>query len=377
MKKISLIFLGFALLILSCENKKPAMEQANHSIKKDLYGHSGDKPVYEYSLTNPSGGSVSIITFGGIVTSIKVPDKAGQLGEVVLGFDNLSQYEQRSSFGSIVGRFANRIANARFELDGVEYKLEANNGPNNLHSGPKSFKTEVWELVEEISKADTSGIKLKLITPHMYDGFPGQMTSLVTYQWTNDNALIIDYNATTDRKTVVNFTNHSYFNLADAGKAVLDHELKVLASSFLPIDEFSIPTGEFREVKSTPFDFTTMKPVGRDIAQDYDQLNLTKGYDHCWVIDNWDGSLQLAAELYAPATGRLMKTYTTEPGVQVYTANGLKGAGKGGVPFVSHGGICLETQHFPDSPNQAEFPTTELDAGKTFQSTTIYEFSVR
>lgn len=353
------------------------MDQASHSIVKSLFGHSGDKPVYQYTLTNASGSSVSIITFGGIVTSIMVPDKAGQLGEVVLGFDSLSQYEQRSSFGSIVGRFANRIANARFELDGVEYQLEANNGPNNLHSGPRSFKTEVWEVVEEIRKKDTSGIALKLVTPHMYDGFPGQMTSLVTYQWTNDNALIINYNATSDRKTVVNFTNHSYFNLGDNSKSILDHELKVLASSFLPIDEFSIPTGEYRDVKSTPFDFTAMKPVGRDIAQDYDQLNLTKGYDHCWIIDNWDESLQLAAELYAPATGRLMKTYTTEPGVQVYTANGLKGAGKGGVLFVSHGGICLETQHFPDSPNQATFPTTVLNSGEKFTSQTVYEFSVR
>tara|TARA_Y100001980_G_C14556924_1_gene354236 strand:- start:65482 stop:66615 length:1134 start_codon:yes stop_codon:yes gene_type:complete len=377
MKKISIIFLGFALLILSCENKKPEVDNAKHSITKSLYGHSGDKPVHEYTLTNPSGASVSILTFGGIVNSIMVPDRAGDLGEVVLGFDSLSQYEQRSSFGSIVGRFANRIANARFELDGKVYKLEANNGPNNLHSGPKSFKTEVWEVVEEIQKEDTVGIRLKFVCPHMYDGFPGELTSFVTYQWTSDQALIIDYEATTDQKTVLNFTNHSYFNLADAGKPILDHELKLMASHFLPINEFSIPTGEQREVKDTPFDFMTAKAVGKDINAEYDQLMLTKGYDHCWVIDGWNGELRQIAELYEPTTGRQMTTFTTEPGVQVYTANGLKGTGRGGMPFVSQGGICLETQHFPDSPNQPEFPTTVLEAGNTFQSKTIYQFSVR
>ncbi|MBV6643436.1 MAG: galactose mutarotase [Cyclobacteriaceae bacterium] len=377
MKKISIIFLGVALLILSCENKKTEVDPANHSITKSLYGHSGEKPVHEYTLTNPSGASVSVITFGGIVTSIKVPDRAGNLGEVVLGFDSLGQYEQRSSFGAMVGRFANRIANARFELDGIEYKLEANNGPNNLHSGPKSFKTEVWEVVEEINEEDTSGLILKLITPHMYDGFPGELTSYVTYQWTSDNALIIDYKATTDRKTILNFTNHSYFNLGDNGESILDHELKLFASQFLPINEFSIPTGERRAVKNTPFDFTNQKPVGRDIEAAYDQLDLTKGYDHCWVIDNWDRELKKIAELYEPTKGRVMNTYTTEPGVQVYTANGLKGMGKGGVPFVNHGAICLETQHFPDSPNQPDFPTTILEAGKTYLSKTIYQFSVR
>ncbi len=352
-------------------------EQQNASIMKSKFGFSEGKEVFKYTLTNPSGASVSILTFGGIVNSILVPDKAGDLGEVVLGFDSLSQYEQRSSFGSIVGRFANRIADARFELDGKVYELEANNGPNNLHSGPRSFKTEVWEVVEEIQKEDTVGIRLKFVCPHMYDGFPGELTSFVTYLWTSDHALIIDYEAVTDQKTVLNFTNHSYFNLADAGKPILDHELKLMASHFLPINEFSIPTGELREVKDTPFDFMTPKAIGKDINAKNDQLMLTKGFDHCWVIDGWNGELRQIAELYEPTTGRQMTTFTTEPGVQVYTANGLKGTGRGGVPFVSHGGICLETQHFPDSPNQPEFPTTVLEAGNTFQSKTIYQFSVR
>lgn len=249
--------------MMSCSDNKD--EHQDSSIMKSKFGFSEGKEVFKYTLTNPSGASVSILTFGGIVNSILVPDKAGDLGEVVLGFDSLSQYEQRSSFGSIVGRFANRIADARFELDGKVYELEANNGPNNLHSGPRSFKTEVWEVVEEIQKEDTVGIRLKFVCPHMYDGFPGELTSFVTYLWTSDHALIIDYEAVTDQKTVLNFTNHSYFNLAGAGKAILDHELKLMASHFLPINEFSIPTGELREVKHTPFDFMTPKAIGKDI----------------------------------------------------------------------------------------------------------------
>ncbi len=372
--KRTIIFYSLLFILISCDNQK---KMGKSSITKKAFGISGGKEVYEYTLTNDIGASSSIITFGGIVTSIQVPDNSGQLGEVVLGFDSLSEYEKRSSFGSIVGRFANRIANARFELDGKVYALEANNGPNNLHSGPKSFKTEVWEVVEEIQKEDTVGIRLKFVCPHMYDGFPGELTSYVTYQWTNEHELIIDYQATTTQKTIVNFTNHSYFNLANTHQPILDHELRLSASHFLPVNEFLIPTGELRPVEHTPFDFTASKAVGKEINAAYDQLMLTKGYDHCWVIDGWNGELREIAELYEPSSGRVMATFTTEPGVQVYTANGLKGIGKGGVPFVSQGGICLETQHFPDSPNQPTFPTTVLDVGEKFTSQTIYEFSVR
>ncbi|XOV93906.1 MAG: aldose epimerase family protein [Bacteroidota bacterium] len=353
-------------------------EQSESQISNKLFGITAQgKEVLEYTLTNKSGASVSIITFGGAVISIKVPDKDGVLGEVVLGFDSISQYEKRSSFGSIIGRFANRIANARFELDGKTYELEANNGPNNLHSGTQSFNREVWEVIEEIQEKDKIGIKLKFISPHMDDGFPGELTCLVTYLWTEDNALIIDYEATTDSRTIVNFTNHSYFNLGNHQEPITNHILQLAASNYLPVNEFLIPTGVIESVSNTPFDFTKAKPVGQDIDAENSQLAITRGYDHCWVVDDWSGELKEISTLYAPHTGRELKTFTTEPGVQVYTANGLSGKSRNNSEFISRGGICLETQHYPDSPNQKKFPSTILDTGEKFHSQTIYQFAVR
>ncbi len=355
---------------------QPSKEE-NMTISKSVFGSlENGKPVHEYTLTNQSGASVSVINFGCMITSIQVPDKKGELGEVVLGFDDLAQYQKKASMGALIGRFANRIANASFELDGVKYELEANNGPNNLHSGSQSWNREVWEVIEEINTADTVGIRLRFVSPHMDDGFPGEVTCIVTYKWTNDNALIIDYEATTTQKTVINLTNHSYFNLGDLQKPITDHVLSVKASHFLPVDQFSIPTGELMPVENTPFDFRKPKPVGKEIDAEHPQLAITKGYDHCWVIDEWNGETKEIATLYEPNSGRQMVTYTSEPGVQVYTSNGLSGNGRG-LEFVNRGAICLETQHYPDSPNQPDFPTTVLEPGDRFTSQTIYQFSVR
>ncbi len=366
--------LFFAWLLLgSCSLGK---EQG--STTKQLFGFLEDgSEVYQYELKNPSDASVSIINFGGIITSIKVPDRSGVLTEVVLGFDSLASYQKRASFGAIIGRYANRISNAAFELDGITYTLEKNNGPNNLHSGSASFNREVWEVTDIIRNATAVGTRLKLVSPHMDDGFPGQLTSFVTYLWTNDNALEIQYEATTDQKTVLNFTNHSYFNLANNEDPILDHELLLKASHFLPVDENLIPTGEIRAVSQTPFDFTRQKPVGKDIDDVYPQIIRTGGYDHCWVIDGWNKELRSVGYLYAPVTGIKMEVMTSEPGIQIYTANGLTGKGRGNTAFVNRGAVCLETQHFPDSPNKPAFPSTILNVGDQFSSKTIYKFSVK
>lgn len=374
MKNLSLI-ISSIIWVVACQSPK---EQKMTSINKRVFGtlESGQE-VHEYTLTNASGASVSIINFGCIVTSIQVHDKNGDLGEVVLGFDELAQYQKKASVGALIGRFANRIANAKFELNGNTYELEANNGPNNLHSGTQSWNREVWEVIKEVENSDTLGITLKLVSPHMDDGFPGEVTCTVKYLWTNENELIIDYQATADRTTHINLTNHSYFNLNDPQVPITDHSLSLKASAILPVSEVLIPTGDYLPVEGTPFDFRTEKAVGLDIDQDHPQLNIAKGYDHCWVIDDWDNELKEIAILFDPVSGREMITLTNEPGVQIYTANGLSGKGRANEEFVSRGAICLETQHFPDSPNQPDFPSTILEPEDQFKSQTIYKFSVR
>jgi aldose 1-epimerase len=323
---------------------------------------------------------VQITTYGGEVMSVKVPDKQGKVEDVVLGFDTPSGYYENSNskgaafFGPIVGRYANRIAHAKFTLDGKEYTLTKNNGDNTLHGGPNGFHNHVW-TAKEIAE----GVELTYLSKDGEEGYPGNLSVTVRYT-VSAGDLKIDYSATTDKPTVLNLTNHSYFNLSGQGKGtILAEQLKLNASRFTPVDSGLIPTGELKPVAGTPLDFLKPHAVGERINADDEQLRLGHGYDHNFVIDGGGKDLKEAAEVYDPASGRVLRVLTTEPGVQFYSANFLDGSikGKGGVAYPKNAALCLETQHFPDSPNHPDFPTTVLRPGSTFHSTTIYRFSVR
>jgi aldose 1-epimerase len=323
---------------------------------------------------------VQVMTYGGEVMSVKVPDKLGKVEDVVLGFDTPSEYYENSNskgaafFGPIVGRYANRIAHAKFTLDGKEYTLTKNNGDNTLHGGPNGFHNHIWA-----AKEIPNGVELTYLSKDEEEGYPGNLTVTVRYS-VSGGGLKIDYDATTDKPTVLNLTNHSYFNLSGQGKGtILAEQLKLKASRFTPVDSGLIPTGELKAVAGTPFDFLKPHAVGERINAVDEQIQLGHGYDHNFVIDGGGKELTEAAEVYDPATGRVLQVLTTEPGVQFYTANFLDGSikGKGGVAYPKNAALCLETQHFPDSPNQPDFPTTVLRPGSTFHSTTIYRFSVR
>jgi aldose 1-epimerase len=347
--------------------------------KKESFGTTPDaQNVDLYTLTNSHGVEAKITTYGGIVVSLRVPDRAGKFDDVVLGFDRLEQYlKGHPHFGAITGRYANRIAKGRFSLNGTEYKLAINNGENHLHGGLKAFDKVVWKG-KPLTKRDGVALELSYLSKDGEEGYPGNLAVKVVYTLTDKNELRIDYDATTDKDTVVNLTNHSYFNLAGQGNGdILGHELMINADLFTPADPGSIPTGELRPVAGTPLDFTKMTAIGARIDQDYEQLVLAKGYDHNWVINGNAGTLREAARVREPKTGRVMEVLTTEPGVQLYTANFLDGSltGKGGKVYQRRYGFCLETQHFPDSPNHANFPSTVLKKGGRYHSTTIYRFS--
>ncbi|TGE23620.1 galactose mutarotase [Hymenobacter metallicola] len=336
--------------------------------------------VQLYTLTNAHGLQATISTYGGIVTSLRVPDKAGQLGDIVLGFDNVSGYQspeyQKAGpyFGALIGRYGNRIQGGQFRLEGQTYTLAKNNGPNHLHGGLQGFDKVIWQAQPGTS-AEGQTLRLTYTSKDGEEGYPGQLAVTVVYTLTNDDALKIDYSATTDKATPVNLTNHSYFNLSlGQSKDVLKHEVKLFADRYTVVDETLIPTGELRPVKGTPFDFTTVHTIGERIAQ------VPGGYDHNWVLNAGTGGGQHpAASVYDPASGRTLEVFTTEPGVQFYTGNFLDGTltGKGGTKYGKHAGFCLETQHFPDSPNQPKFPSTTLQPGQTLKSTTTYKFGVR
>jgi aldose 1-epimerase len=332
-----------------------------------------------YTLTNKNGLSTRITNYGATVVTLNVPDRSGRLADIVLGYDNVADYLTTAHyFGAIVGRYGNRIANGRFSLAGVEYSLAQNDGSNSLHGGVKGFDKVVWDA-QQINSPDGPALELTYLSPDGEEGYPGNLSVKVVYTLTNDNALKIDYTATTDQDTVVNLTHHSYFNLAghDSGD-ILGHELTINADRFTPVDKTLIPTGELRPVVGTPFDFTRLAAIGARIDQDEEQLDFGLGYDHNWVLNNSDGSLALAATLAEPTSGRVMEVWTTEPGLQFYGGNFLDGSniGKGGYAYEHRNGLCLETQHFPDSPNQPDFPSTTLKAGETYTSTTIYKFLV-
>ncbi len=331
-------------------------------------------------LTNDNGLRARIMSHGGTVISLEVPDRDGKLDDVVLGFETLEEYIKDSPhFGCVCGRFANRIAGGRFVLDGVEYTLATNNGPNHLHGGIKAFDKVVWSS-EPVERPDAVGVRMTYLSVDGEEGYPGNLSCALTYLLTGDDALRIDYEATTDAPTVINLTNHSYFNLAGHGRGdVLAHELTIDGDRFTPTDAGQIPTGELRDVRGTPMDFTRPAAIGARIDQDDEQLHLGKGYDHNWALNSGHGSLALAAEVYEPTTGRVMEVHTTEPGVQLYTANNLDGhhVGKGGRAYHARHALCLETQHFPNAPNQPTFPSTVLRPGETYTQTTVYRFLAR
>jgi aldose 1-epimerase len=349
--------------------------------KRESFGRTrGGQAVDIYTLKNRRGSEARITTYGGAVVSLKVPDRAGKFDDVVLGFDDIEGYEKTTTYiGSLVGRYANRIARGRFTLGGTEYKLATNNGENHLHGGVRGFDKMVWKA-RPLNVRGGSALELTYLSRDGEEGYPGNLSVRVVYTLTDTNELRIEYYATTDKDTVINLTNHNYYNLAGQGSGdILGHVLTVNADRFTPTDAGAIPTGELRPVKGTPFDFTRPTAIGARIEQDEEQLKLGKGYDHNFVINGRNGTLRLAARVSEPTTGRVMETWTTEPGMQLYTGNYLDGSdvGKGGKPYRHRYGFCLETQHYPDSPNRPEFPSTVLRKGARFRSTTVYKFSAR
>jgi len=357
-----------------------ATPQPGSSTKKSFGKTPDGQPVDLYVLTNKSGGEASITNYGGAVVSIKVPDRNGKLADVVLGYDTADGYvNDKSHFGGIIGRFGNRIAHAQFVLDGKTYTLAKNNGENTLHGGVKGFDKALW-TAKILPAKDGQSLELSYLSKDGDEGFPGNLKVTVTYTWTDANALQIEYSATTDKKTVLNLTNHSYFNLAGQGSGdILGHQLVIEADKFTPVDAGLIPTGELRDVAGTPFDFRKPVAIGARIDQDDEQLKLGGGYDHNFVIRRSAGvGESLAARVLDPATGRVLEVWTTEPGVQFYTGNFLDGKtpGKGGVTYPRRNAFCLETQHYPDSPNQPKFPSVVLKPGERYHTITTYKFSV-
>jgi aldose 1-epimerase len=349
-------------------------------IKKEPFGTLSDgTEVALYTLVNDRGMKATITNYGGIVVSLHTPDRDGKLGDVVLGFDTFQEYaEHNPYFGCLIGRYGNRIANARFTLEGVEYALESGLGPHHLHGGFQGgFDKKVW-APKAGETAYGPALELTYTSPNGEAGYPGNLMTQVVYTLTRENALKIDYRATTDKATVVNLTNHSYFNLsAGAVDDILSHEIMIVADLFTPVDEALIPTGELRSVQGTPFDLRTPTPIGAHIDDDDEQLRYGGGYDHNWVLKGQPGELHLAVQVHEPTSGRVMSVYTTEPAVQFYAGNMMPPSmpGKGGRTYVRRGGLCLETQHYPDSPNQPHFPSTVLQPGEVYQTTTIYSFS--
>ncbi len=333
-----------------------------------------------FTLDNGRGMRATITNYGGIVTSLVVPGRGGQEADVVLGYDSLEAYLRATPyFGALVGRYANRIGHARFTLDGATYTLAANDNGNSLHGGLKGFDKKLWDA-EPLRDSAGASLRLHLVSPDGDEGYPGKLDVVVTYTVTDSNELRITYLATTDKPTVLNLSHHGYFNLAGhASGDILGHDLTLAADRFTPVDSLLIPTGELRAVAGTPMDFRTATAIGARIAQDDQQLRFGKGYDHNWVVNGEPGTLRPAASVHDPRSGRTMEVRTTEPGIQFYSGNFLDGSnvGKGGTPYRHRAGFCLETQHFPDSPNHPAFPTTVLRPGQEYRSTTVYRFGVR
>jgi aldose 1-epimerase len=351
-------------------------------IRKRPFGRTANgEEVDLYLLKNKNNVEIGIMNYGGIIVSLKVPDRQGELADVVLGYDDFASYERdKWHLGAIIGRYANRIAHGKFTLNGRDYTLARNNGQNHLHGGVKGFEKVMWHA-RDMSAAQDDRLTLEYVSADGEEGYPGELAVHVAYSLSDENELKIEYAATAGKDTVVNLTNHSYFNLAGAGEGDIgQHQLQLNASKFTPVNENLIPTGELRDVQDTPFDFTRPEAIGARIDQDDSQLKFGNGYDHNWVLQgNKDEPVSLAAKVYEPKSGRVMEVFTTEPGMQFYSGNFLDGSirGKAGRTYARRSGFCLEAQHFPDSPNRANFPSTVLKANQHFQSLTVLKFSHR
>ena len=361
-------------LAVSCNNNS---ENKNTAVKpgvtKTDWGKVDGKDVYLYTLVNDKGDTVTITNYGGTVTSFVTPDKNGKYSSVIVGFDSLAPYLQKPPyFGALIGRYGNRIGNAQFSLNGTGYKLAANDGKNTLHGGLKGFDKVVWDA--SIPNDTVPSLTLKYVSKDLEEGFPGNLSVTVQYTLTNDIGLKIEYSAETDKATPVNLTNHSYFNLSgDVTNTILGETLMIDADNYTPVDTTLIPTGEIKSVKGTPFDFTTPKEIGKDFA------NVQGGYDHNFVLNKKDNLLDKVAEVSDSISGRVMDVYTTQPGLQFYTGNFLDGkfTNRGGTPLAQHSALCLETQHFPDSPNKPNFPSSILKPGEKYHEVTVYKVSVK
>jgi aldose 1-epimerase len=348
-------------------------------VSRHPFGQTKDgTPVELFTLRNDKGAEARICTYGGIVVSLKVPDRNGQLGDVVLGYDKLDDYIKDSPyFGALIGRYGNRIAKGKFTLDGQEYTLATNNYPNALHGGLKGFDKVVWEP-SILALADGPALQLRYVSKDGEEGYPGNLSVTATYTLTSDNGLKLEYRATTDKATVLNLTQHTYFNLAGKGD-ILKHVVMMPADKFTPVDSTLIPTGELKPVEGTPFDFRTPTAIGARIQQDEEQLKFGGGYDHNWVFDKVPGQMSLLARVTEPTTGRVLEVLSTDPGLQFYTGNFLDGKikGKGGCVYNYRNAFCMEPQHFPDSPNRPNFPSVVLRPGQVYQNTIVFKFSVQ
>lgn len=358
----------------SCSNNKES-----NMIKKEIFGHLNDgREVHLFTVRNDKGMEMKVTDYGATVVSLTAPDRNGNYKDVVLGYDKLEDYVKGDSyFGAIVGRYGNRIAKGKFKIGNEEYQLPINNGQNSLHGGTTGFNKVVWNAKED---SQNNSITFTYVSPDKDQGYPGTLTTNVTYTLTNNNELKIDYNAVTDKTTIINLTHHSYFNLTgDPKNTILKHEIEIKADKFTPVDSTLIPTGELADVKNTPFDLRKMTPVGLNINADNEQLKRGRGYDHNWVLNNYDGSVREAANVYEPESGRLLEVLTDQPGIQFYSGNFLDGSatGKNGIAYNFRTGLCLEAQHYPDSPNKPEFPSVILKPGETYKQTTIYRFSFK
>lgn len=381
--KYILPFVLLGLIISACKKEQKATMTepvAKNTVTTSSFGTLPDNTaVTLYTLRNKNGVEMKVMNYGGIIVSIKTPDKQGNLADVVLGFDSLSHYVKGNPyFGALIGRYGNRIARGKFSIDETAYTLATNNRPNHLHGGIKGFDKVFWNI--EVLP-DSSSLKLTYTSKDGEEGYPGTLNVEVIYTLTDNNEVKIDYTATTDKKTVVNLTNHTYFNLTgNLTNDILGHQLTLNADQFLPVDRALIPTGELKAVAGTPFDFTSPTVVGTRINDKDEQLGFGKGYDHCWVLKDYaQGTVRKVAELYEPQSGRVMEVSTDEPGIQFYSGNFLDGMlkGKGGEIIKFRTGLCLETQHFPDSPNKPAFPSVLLSPGETYKTSTVYKFSAR
>jgi aldose 1-epimerase len=366
---MKIVISALLLLCFACSPKKTQnqMEQAEATATDTLK---------MYSLSNANGLKMDVTNYGGRVVTLFTPDKNGAMGDIVLGYDSLKQYLTGNLyFGSLIGRYGNRIAKGKFSLNGKEYQLAQNNGVNALHGGPKGFHQVYWKIVS----ANGKSVRMTYRSVDGEENYPGNLDVAVTYSLTDNNELVIEYEATTDQETIINLTHHSFFNLAGAGNGdILNHEMTIYADEFTPVDSTLIPTGELKKVKGTPFDFTTPHKIGERIDQHDEQLKFGKGYDHNFVLRKKAGEFSLAASVLEPTSGRTMEVWTSEPGMQFYSGNFLnKDIGKGGKAYPFRTAFCLETQHFPDSPNHSNFPSVVLKPGETYKHKTIYKFGVK